>query len=68
MKKRKSKIFGDLKESNKTVLKIITKVPDKWILIDTETMEIYKGLKDSFEIGKMWKSLNCKFTIILENE
>ena len=68
MRKRNSKIFGILEESPKTELKIITKVPDKWILIDTETMQIFKGSKDSFEIGKMWNSLKCKFTINLENE
>jgi hypothetical protein len=37
MKTRNSKIFGDLEESEcSNKLEIITKLAEKWILIDTE--------------------------------
>jgi len=36
------------------VLKVITKCPEKWCLIDQETGQMYRGSKNS-EIGKMWQ-------------
>jgi hypothetical protein len=55
MKNRSSIIFGELSETEKTTLKVITKLPEKWILIDTETNQFYQGRKDSSEVKKMWK-------------
>ena len=57
MKKRSSIIFGELSETEKTTLKVITKLPEKWILIDTETNQFYQGCKDSSEVKKMWKKI-----------
>jgi hypothetical protein len=34
-------------------LKVITKCPTKWILIDEETGQVYRGSENK-EIGKMW--------------
>ena len=31
--------------------------PFKWILIDTETLDVYKGSNNS-EIGKQWTKIN----------
>lgn len=58
MKKRFSIIFGELSETEKITLKVITKVPKKWILIDSETMQFYQGCNDSSEIKKMWKKID----------
>ncbi|MAD49783.1 MAG: hypothetical protein P8I29_05690 [Flavobacteriales bacterium] len=35
-------------------LKVITKCPTKWILIDEETGQVYRGSENK-EIGKMWE-------------
>ncbi len=35
-------------------LKVITKCPTKWILIDEETGQVYRGSENK-EIGEMWK-------------
>jgi hypothetical protein len=57
MKTRNSKIFGDLEESaHSNKLEIITKFPEKWILIDTENSRIYKGTKNK-KITTMWKEI-----------
>tara|TARA_R100000734_G_C3319058_1_gene114159 strand:+ start:2087 stop:2287 length:201 start_codon:yes stop_codon:yes gene_type:complete len=40
-------------------LKIITLCPSKWLLIDQETGQIYKGTENT-EIGKMWELINDK--------
>ena len=57
MKTRKSKIFGDFDESEKSnKLKIITKFPEKWILIDTENSRVYKGTKNKM-ITKIWNEI-----------
>ncbi len=37
-------------------LSVYTKVPFKWILIDTETLVVYKGSNNS-EIGKQWTKI-----------
>ncbi len=68
MKKRESKVFGILEETPKTELRIITKAPEKWILIDTESMQVYQGSKESKEVGKMWRFLKCRFELVLDNE
>ena len=57
MKKRSSIFFGELSETEKTTLKVITKLPEKWVLIDTETNQFYQGSKDSSEVKKMWKKI-----------
>lgn len=54
MKNRKSHIFKDHKESEKAItLKVITKFPEKYILFDTETCQIYHGTKNE-NIFKNW--------------
>ena len=35
-------------------LKVITKIPEKWILFDSETGQKYIGT-NNIEIGKNWK-------------
>jgi hypothetical protein len=35
-------------------LKVITKCPSKWILIDGETGQVYRGSENK-EVGKMWE-------------
>jgi hypothetical protein len=37
-------------------LSVYTKAPFKWILIDTETLVVYKGSNNS-EIGKQWTKI-----------
>ena len=55
MKTRKSKVFGNYNETeNDIILKVITRFPKKWVLIDTETSQIYNGTENN-EIGKNWK-------------
>jgi len=39
---------------NPVELKVITKCPSKWILIDEETGQVYRGSENK-EIGKMWE-------------
>ena len=43
-----------LELENPVELKVITKCPTKWILIDEETGQVYRGTENK-EIGKMWK-------------
>ncbi len=60
MKNRKSNIFKDHKESEKAfTLKVITKFPEKWILFDTETCEIYNGTKNE-NLFKNWDLIKDK--------
>jgi hypothetical protein len=40
-------------------LKVITKCPTKWILIDEETGQVYRGSENK-EIGKMWELINTQ--------
>lgn len=40
-------------------LKVITKCPSKWILIDEETGQVYRG-SESKEVGKMWKLITIQ--------
>jgi hypothetical protein len=57
MKKRKC-IDEEIPElDNAITLSVYTKVPLKWILIDTETLEVYKGT-NNLEIGKQWLKIN----------
>ena len=35
-------------------LKVITKCPTKWLLIDEETGQVYRGSENK-EVGKMWE-------------
>lgn len=37
-------------------LSVYTKAPFKWVLIDTETLDVYKGSNNS-EIGKQWTKI-----------
>jgi len=63
MKNRKSHIFKDHKESEKAItLKVITKFPEKYILVDTETCQIYNGTKNE-NIFKNWDLIKDKKTI-----
>ena len=64
MKKRKSKIFGEFTERPHPIeQKIITKFPEKWILIDTENMSVYQG-SDITDIGRMWKKIDDSDDVI----
>jgi hypothetical protein len=36
---------------------VITKCPTKWILIDEETGQVYRGSENK-EVGKMWKLIS----------
>lgn len=40
-------------------LKLITKCPTKWILIDEETGQVYRGTNNQ-EVGKMWELIQPK--------
>ena len=63
MKKRNSEIFGNSVEKNSSInLNVITKFPEKWILIDSETGQMYQGT-DNKKVGKNWKLLNKKNVI-----
>ena len=63
MKNRKSHIFKDHKESEKAItLKVITKFPEKWVLVDTETCKIYNGTKNE-NIFMNWDLIKDKETI-----
>ena len=55
MKKKVRKINNvKLEDLDRAIeLKVITKCPSKWILIDEETGQVYRGTKNT-EIGKMW--------------
>lgn len=35
-------------------LKVITKCPQKWLLIDQETGQVYRGTEHP-KVGKMWQ-------------
>ena len=60
MKNRKSHIFKEHKESeNAIILKVITKFPEKWILVDTETLKIYNGSKNE-DPFKNWNLIDDK--------
>ena len=41
---------------NAITLSVYTKAPRKWVLIDTETLEVYKG-SNNLEIGKQWTKI-----------
>lgn len=57
MKIRKS-FEQEVPELEKAItLSVFTKVPLKWILIDTETLQVYKGTNNK-EIGKQWKKIS----------
>lgn len=57
MKKRNSIIFGKKTElKNHIELKIITRFPEKWILIDSETSQVYSG-NNNLKIGKNWNKI-----------
>ena len=60
MKKRNSIIFGESKEINKPAkLKVITKFPKKWVLIDTEKGHIYQGSENE-KINQSWNNIYDK--------
>lgn len=40
-------------------LKVITKCPSKWILIDEETGQVYRGTENP-KVGKMWRLIQSK--------
>ena len=57
MSKLRKVLDTELKELDEPVeLRIITKVPTKWMLIDMETGQSYIGTKIK-EIGKQWKQI-----------
>ena len=63
MKYRKSHIFKEHKESEKALtLKVITKFPEKYILVDTETGQVYNGTKNE-NMFKNWAIIKDKETI-----
>ena len=54
---KKTRIINKLevKELDQPIeLKVITKCPSKWILIDEETGQVYRGTENS-KVGKMWQ-------------
>ena len=58
MRKRKINNGRFVEELNSPIeLKIITKVPEKWMLIDLETNQKYIGTTNK-KIGKNWKLIN----------
>ena len=57
MKKRFSILFGEFSETEKITLKVLTKAPEKWILFDSETNQLYQDCKYSSEVKKMWKNI-----------
>lgn len=57
MKKRNSMIFGKKTElKNHIELKIITRFPEKWILIDSETSQVYSG-NNNLKMGNNWNKI-----------
>ncbi|MDB0006495.1 hypothetical protein N9E30_00930 [Flavobacteriales bacterium] len=55
MKKIRTVNKREIEELEEPVeLKLITKCPTKWILIDEETGQVYRG-SNSTEVGKMWE-------------
>ena len=46
-----------LELENPVELKVITKCPTKWILIDEETGQVYRGSENK-EVGKMWELIS----------
>lgn len=54
---KKTRVINKIKVEdldNPVELKVITKCPSKWILIDEETGQVYRGSENK-EIGKMWE-------------
>jgi hypothetical protein len=54
---KKTRIINKLEveDLDKAVeLKVITKCPTKWMLIDEETGQVYRGSENK-EVGKMWE-------------
>ena len=54
---KKTRIINkvEVKELNQPIeLKVITKCPSKWILIDEETGQVYRGTENP-KVGKMWQ-------------
>ena len=57
MKKRKC-LDEEIMELEKAItLSVFTKVPSKWILINTETVDVYKE-SNNIDIGKQWQKIN----------
>lgn len=54
---KKTRIINkvEVKELDQPIeLKVITKCPSKWILIDEETGQVYRGTENP-KVGKMWQ-------------
>ncbi|MDB2368870.1 hypothetical protein N9V43_01150 [Flavobacteriales bacterium] len=54
---KKTRVINKIKVEdldNPVELKVITKCPSKWLLIDEETGQVYRGSENK-EIGKMWE-------------
>tara|TARA_X000000368_G_C22454981_1_gene460680 strand:+ start:77 stop:307 length:231 start_codon:yes stop_codon:yes gene_type:complete len=63
MEIRNSKVFDNSSNLREDIsLKIVTRFPRKWVLIDTETSQIYQGT-ESEEIGKCWDKLEDKIIL-----
>ncbi|MGC6470903.1 MAG: hypothetical protein ACON4E_06505 [Flavobacteriales bacterium] len=55
MKKRTVLNRIEVEDLDKPVeLKVITNCPSKWLLIDQETGQVYRGTTRT-EVGKMWE-------------
>lgn len=46
------------------LLEVFTRVPEKYLLIDTETGEIYQGLRGTNRAGKNWDLLKQDVRIV----
>ena len=45
-------------------LKILTRVPEKYLLVDTETGEIYQGLRGTNDAGQHWDLLKQDVKVV----
>ena len=56
------------KDFDKAVdLTVHTKCPEKWLLVDLETGQMYRGMEKPNKWGK-WRRLNKKFTVTIDNK
>lgn len=52
---------------NATDLTVHSKCPEKWLLIDLETGQMYRGMKEPGPWGK-WRRLKKHFTVQVQND
>ena len=62
-------ITGEIAEEypKATDLTIHSKCPSKWLLVDLETGQMYRGMKDPGPYGK-WRRLKKRFKIYAQND